>query len=249
MKSHSKRKFVGNFKTDFHFSEIENYNDYAKKTTEVDFNEYPKVLIQTNDKNVTLGFVHLVSGKPIAIPEPEPSILYFTNAESKLSELLRLQDLIQKSEKFDNVDELSYTFYNFFQLSSDFTINLFTSIEAFNNGLIPDDFFIKIKGKKFDKNRTQRSMDFLIKIKKAIPEIMNKSYFKDYQRDYDFLLKFKKLRDNVVHTKNIDNGFLSSYRELYISYLIFDFKKSYELVKNYMNYYKENWIENCDCGI
>lgn len=183
------------------------------------------------------------------IPEPEPSILYFTNAEDKLNELLEIQStLIESNLTTNNFSDLSHTFYNFFQLSSDYIINLFTSIEAFNNSLIPDDFSIKIKRKNYDKERTQRSMDFLNKIKKAIPQIINKSFIIDNPKKYEFLLEIKHLRDNVVHTKNMQSGFPASYRELYKSYLNFDFKKSYEVTKDYFNFYKENWIENCNCG-
>lgn len=44
MKSHSKRKFVGNIKVDFKFDELDEVNKYAKKPNEVDFEEYPKFL-------------------------------------------------------------------------------------------------------------------------------------------------------------------------------------------------------------
>jgi hypothetical protein len=224
-------------------------NEYAKKPSEVDFEKYPKVFMQLEDKTIIQGFVHLINGKPFMIPEPEPSILYFTNAEDKLNEILKIQStLIESNLTTNNFSDLSHAFYNFFQLSSDYIINLFTSIEAFNNSLIPDDFSIKIKSKNYNKERTQRSMDFLNKIKKAIPQIMNKSFLKDNSEKHEFLLKIKHLRDNVVHTKNMQNGFPASYRELYKSYLNFDFKKSYEVTKYYFNFYKENWIENCNCG-
>lgn len=249
MKTHSKRKFVGNIKVDFKFDEISEVNEYAKKSNEVDFGEYPKVFMQLEDKTIIQGFVHLINGKPFMIPEPEPSILYFTNAEDKLNELLEIQStLLESNLTTNNFSDLSHTFYNFFQLSSDYIINLFTSIEAFNNSLIPDDFSIKIKRKNYDKERTQRSMDFLNKIKKAIPQIINKSFIIDNPKKHEFLLEIKHLRDNVVHTKNMQSRFPASYRELYKSYLNFDFKKSYEVTKDYFNFYKENWIENCNCG-
>lgn len=249
MKPHSKRKFVGNIKVDFKFDELDEVNEYAKKSNEVDFEEYPKVFMQLEDKTIIQGFVHLINGKPFMIPEPEPSILYFTNAEDKLNELLKIQStLLESNLTTNNFSDLSHAFYNFFQLSSDYIINLFTSIEAFNNSLIPDDFSIKIKSKNYNKERTQRSMDFLNKIKKAIPQIMNKSFLKDNPKKYEFLLEIKHLRDNVVHTKNMQSGFPASYRELYKSYLNFDFKKSYEVTKDYFNFYKEDWIENCNCG-
>lgn len=249
MKSHSKRKFVGNIKVDFKFDELDEVNKYAKKPNEVDFEEYSKFFMQLEDKTIIQGFVLLINGKRLMILEPEPSILYFTNAEDKLNELLKIQStLLESNLTTNNFSDLSHAFYDFFQLSSDYIINLFTSIEAYNNSLITDDFSIKIKGKYYDKARTQRSMDFLNKIKKAIPQIMNKSFLKESPTEYQFLIEIKLLRDNVVHTKNMQNGFPASYRELYKSYLNFDFKKSYEITKHYFNFYKENWIENCNCG-
>src|SRR5690606_32637204 len=114
--------------------------------------------------------------------------------EDKLNELLEIQStLIESNLTTNNFSDLSHTFYNFFQLSSDYIINLFTSIEAFNNSLIPDDFSIKIKRKNYDKERTQRSMDFLNKIKKAIPQIINKSFIIDNPKKYEFLLEIKHL--------------------------------------------------------
>lgn len=247
MTSHTKRKFVGNIKVDFDINEIDKNNEYGKKPSEVNFEIYNKAFIQTKDKTIIQGFVHLVNGKPIIIPEPEPSILYFTNAESKLNELIKTQSIILESKLFGDLNDLSHTFFNFFQLSSDYIINLFTSIEAFNNSLIPDDFEIRQNRKTFNKERTQRSMDFLSKLKKAIPKIMSKSFVNDFPEKYQFILELKNLRDNVVHTKNMQDGFPASYRNLYKSYLDFDFVKSYQIIKEYFNYYQTDWIEECNC--
>lgn len=252
MNPHSKRKFVGNFKVDFGFDEISNSDEnkeYVKNQSDIDFKEYPKVFMQLNDKTVIQGFVHSINGKNLMIPEPEPSILYFTNAEDKLPTILEFQLSLKDSKLSpDNFSDLSHTFYKFFQLSSDYLINIFTAIEAFNNSLIPDDFSMKIKRKHFDKDRTQRSMDFKNKMKKAIPIITKNSFPSDHSQDYEFILEIKGLRDNVVHTKNMQSGFPASYRELYISYLDFDFEKSYNITKKYFNYYRQNWIEDCNCG-
>ena len=123
MKPHSKRKFVGNIKVDFKFDELDEVNEYAKKTSEVDFEEYPKVFMQLKDNTIIQGFVHLINGKPFMIPEPEPSILYFTNAEDKLNELLEIQTtLLESNLTTNNFSELSHTFYIFFQLFKLFII-------------------------------------------------------------------------------------------------------------------------------
>ena len=138
--SHTKRKFVGNVKLDFSINS-ESKNEERTKQKDIDFNEYTKAYLQLEDNTVISGFVYLHNQKPIIIPEPEPSILYFTNAESKLIEILELRaTILQFKASKHSMHDLSHIFFNFFQLSSDYIINLFTSIEAFNNGLIPDDF-------------------------------------------------------------------------------------------------------------
>lgn len=247
MSHHTKRKFVGNVKLDFSIKSL-NENEEKPNYQDIDYTEYTKGYIQLEDNTVIGGFVYLHNKKPILIPEPEPSILYFTNAESKLIEILELRDTILQFKAFEHsIHDLSHIFFNFFQLSSDYIINLFTSIEAFNNGLIPDDFEFEYKKEKYGKEDAQRSIDFITKLKKAVPKIMKKSFVKEFQNKYDFLLKLKELRDNTVHTKNMYKGFPSSYRELYKNYLDFDFIQSYQITKDYFNFYIPNWIENCDC--
>jgi hypothetical protein len=250
MKKHSKRKFVGNFKVDFNFDEVHGYYENAKTHDQIDIDEYPKVLMQMQDKTVIQGFMHIVSGKPLIIPEPEPSILYFTNAENKLTEILELQSKIIRSRSYKDFNEISHTFFSFFQLSSDFIINLYTSIEAYNNSIIiSSDFSIKIKKRNYNRNEALRELDFLTKVKRIPPHIKNISFVKTHPIKYEHFLKIKNLRDNVIHTKNMQDGFPASYRELYKSYLEFDFKKSYDYVKDYFNFYEKDWIEDCNCNL
>lgn len=248
MRKHSKRKFVGNFKVDFTFDEVDGYYENAKTHNEIDFEEYPKVLMQLQDKTVIQGFVNLVNGKPFFIPEPEPSILYFTNAENKLTEILHLQTKILKATSYKDFNEISHTFFNFFQLSSDFIINLYTSIEAYNNSIIiSSDFSIKIKKVIYTRDDVLRKLDFLTKVKRIPPHIKNISFVKTHPLKYEHFLKIKKLRDSVIHTKNMQDGYPASYGELYKSYLEFDFNKSYDYVKDYFNFYEKDWIEDCNC--
>ena len=247
MSNHTKRKFVGNVKLDFIISNLIENNE-KNNYQDLHHTKYTNGYLQLEDNTVIGGFIYLHNQKQIFIPEPEPSILYFTNAESKLVNILKLRDSIFQFKPAEHsIHDLSHIFFNFFQLSSDYIINLFTSIEAFNNSLIPDGFEFDYKKEKYGKTDTQRSVDFMTKVKRAVPEIMQKSFVKEFQDKYDFLLKLKELRDNTIHTKNMYKGFPSSYRELYKNYLDFDFGHSYNITKDYFNFYMPNWIENCNC--
>lgn len=248
MATHSKKKFVGNIKVDWKMNEIEGVEENAKKITEIDFDEWNKAFMQLADNTIIQGFVYKTNKGRVIIPEPEPSILYFTNAEHKLPEIIKRQNMIMSSNGFNNVHDMSNIFYGLFQLSSDYIVNLFNSLEGFNNSLFDDNFEMKYKRKVYNKERAQRSLDFTTKLKKAIPIATNKSYVNEHGQGYEFILKIKELRDDTVHLKNLSTGFPASYRELYVKYLEFDFQRSYQVIKDYMNFYKEDWIIDCDCG-
>jgi hypothetical protein len=248
MAKHSKKKFIGNIKVDWKIGDIEGAEENAQRSKEIDFDLWNKAFMQLADNTIIQGFVYKTNKGRVIIPEPEPSILYFTNAEHKLQEIIRRKDMIMSSSGFNNVHDMSNIFYGLFQLSSDYIVNLFNSLEAFNNSLFNDDFEMKHKRKIYNKERAQRSLDFASKMKKAIPIATSKFYVKDNGHEYEFILKIKELRDDTVHLKNLSTGFPASYRELYVKYLEFDFQRSYQVIKDYMNYYKEDWIIDCDCG-
>ena len=139
-------------------------------------------------------------------------------------------------------------FYDFFQLSADFVIFLMMSLEAFNNSLIPNNHtYINKKGKKYSREGIQRSIKFEEKFKRVIPQLFNKSFVVDFNIKFELLRKMKSLRDDVVHTKNLNEDFYASYREIYKKYLDFDFENALLYTKDYINYYKPNHIEDCDC--
>jgi len=244
--THTKKKFVSNIQLDFSIGDIDPEGKFAPK--KIDFNEYDQAFLQTEDNKVIMGFLYMNKDTPIIIPEPDPTILYFTSAENSLLEILNLQSEILNLTGLNNSEKIANLFYTFFQLSSNFVINLFASLEAFNNGIIPNDFTHRIKRKLYDSNKIQRFLKFDTKVREVVPKIFEKSFIEDHPGKFENLNKMKKLRDNVIHMKNYSESFSASYRELFRDYLSFNFESAFNDTKEYVNYYKPNWIENCDCG-
>ena len=245
---HSKKKFVNEIEVDFSLNELnENYN-ITNNSNEISYEKYDQAFMQFEDNKIVQGFLYLHNDNPIVIPEPDPSILYFTSAEMHLLELLKHQKEIFESIGFKNSENVANLFFSFFQLSSNFVINLFASMEAFNNSLIPTDFTYREKRRQYNRNEIQRFIKFETKIKTIIPEISNKSFFCDFENKYNVIDNMKQLSDNVIHTKNYSESFAPSYRELFRDFLSFNYQSAYNCTKDYMNYYKENWIEDCNCN-
>lgn len=57
------------------------------------------------------------------------------------------------------------------------------------------------------------------------------------------LEQLKEVRDNIVHTKNLSEGFPDNYGEVFRSTIDVDYQAVYASVKSYINFYKPNWIE------
>lgn len=75
------------------------------------------------------------------IPEPEPILMYFNNAQIHLKLVEESKkELLATCKKLENGIEMGHALYGFMYNSSSVCIFLFTAIEATINKLIPVDF-------------------------------------------------------------------------------------------------------------
>lgn len=176
--SDSKRKYVNDIKVDWSYDDLMSKVDIPNK--KYDLKDYDQAYLFTHDNRIIQGFLYLHENKPLVIPEPEPSIIYFNNAGRKLNDLIAYREKLFKAIGLENIIEADSLFTEFFMLSSDFVINLFAALEAFNNSVIPEDFTIRIKRRLMDREVIQRYARFDDKVKKVIPQIFKKSFTEDY---------------------------------------------------------------------
>lgn len=237
-------KFVQSQKTNW------NLDDFIKGLPpdyydNINFEDYTKAHIETSDQFLIRAFPYRDGKKIIVIPEPEPSIMFIRNAQSKLDLISKFKHLVIQSASTKNtpVREIQNNFSLYFNLTFDFLINLFSSIEAFNNSLIPEKYTFRKKRKLYDRSSIQRFIDFKTKIEIIIPEIKEKSFIIHHEKDYAIILDLKATRDNLIHTKNQSLNWETSYRDIYKKIMYLDYKLLYQSVKNYMNFYQENWVE------
>lgn len=224
-----------------------------KKLKAGDFKEYiPHIL--TDKQTFIQCFKYKYGKKTYIIPEPNPIVIYFSNAQVNLANIkecrVKLMDALNYGK--DDLGDAMNSFYNFFGHVSNFVTSLFNSLEAFLNHQIPNDFeykrFSKQKTELYNKEQIQRQISFEEKIKKVIPQVKEKSFHRHQAHKFDIILTFKEFRDDIVHTKVDEKNAPNLYHKLFAKSLDYDYNETIQIVKEYLNYYEPELIEKCNCG-
>ncbi len=210
-------------------------------------------IISTDKKKLYGGFVHKVEGRNYIFPVPDPTLIYFHNAQISIA---RIKDYKAKLlNKLNLNQELSESgineIYNFYSVTSGFVIYLFTSLESYINQLIPEDFVFKRELPKrtelYDKKQVQESLDFKTKITEVISDATGRNFFNNQTPTNQLIWNLKQFRDDIIHTKPDDNPL--KYDKLIKTSLNFRYADTLDSVAKFMNFYKTDYIIECDCGV
>lgn len=245
MSLNTKIKLATEWEIDFKFSDIKP-NPNQAKASEIDFERFSRVFMQSDENMVTTGFSFVNDGKPIIIPEFDPCLLYYIAAENSFERIVELKRALFKNYGVQGVSANAEIFIELFPLTSSFSINLYCAIEAFNNSIIPSEFTFRQGKKVLNRERIQRYFDFESKSKKVVPMIFKKSFPKEYPTKFQVLLDLKDARDQIIHTKNVSAGYPAQYHPTYKKPVELDHEHLLKIVKQYVNFYKPNWIESIE---
>ncbi len=190
------------------------------------------------------------------IPEPNPSVIYFDSARHCFMQLKGQREKVFEGLKmFDkNIGAVNGDFYWYFSLASSYAIFLFSSIEAFINRLIPNDFEYRrqIQNRRtemFNKFQIQREIDFSEKLKNVLPQVTGKNFVAEHTHKFEQIKMLKIFRDEIAHTKTYDGKDIPNpYENLYVMSLNFEFEKALYYARDFINYYEPDLIEECNCG-
>lgn len=213
----------------------------------------PHVL--TDKMEFIQAFFFNLNGSKVVIPEPNPIVIYFSNAQGFLSAINNERDkLFLELKKSDyNIGEILNHMFGFYGCVVNFSSSLFDSIEAFVNSKIPKDFTYPnpIRRKKImDKYKIIRYMSLDDKTKLILPEIYKGENFATQNGHlYDSIKKLKKLRDNITHAKSDFDYDVNYYEKLFTQALNFDYHNAINAARDFINFYEKNLIEPCDCGL
>lgn len=259
---HIKKKFLFSYEEDDIKDELSKYQIFDSSKDD-DFkknkiNRGKHGYIKLEDESYHGAFLQNVNGIKILLPVPDPSLIYFHNAQSSLriiqdckKELLK-KVVLDAPKNENGISENGINeIYNYFGICSSFVIMLFTSIESFINQHIPEDYVyerkLKNKTELFNKTQIQEHIDFNTKLFTILDLATKSNYFNKESPTKQNLLNLKELRDNIVHTKPDDTFF--KYESILKKSLTHDFNKSIESVAKFMNHYKPGYVQECECGL
>lgn len=209
--------------------------------------------VQTEDDIVYAGFVHNIKGKDYVFPVPDPTLIYFNNAQLSLASIAENKNkLIEKLDFREKLSEPALNeIYNFYGVTSGFVIFLFTAIESFINHIIPEDFeyknILKNKTEVYTKQQIQENIDFKSKLTKVLPQATGNNFFLKSTPTNERLWKLKEFRDDIIHTKPGQSEL--KYDNLIKDSLKFKYEETLGAVAKFMNFYKPDYIVECDCGL
>ena len=209
-------------------------------------------LVQTDRGKIYGGFVHNINGKNLIFPIPDPTLIYFNNAQQQVRLINELKKrLIDKVDYTKSLNEPALNeIYHYYGTTSGFVIFLFTSIESFINQQIPDDFIyrneVNRKTELYNRNQIQEFLDFDTKLKKVLKQATGKDFFNKPTSTNQLIFNLKAFRDDIIHTKAENNPF--KYDRLIKTSLNFKYEKTLDAVAAFMNFYKTDYIIECDCG-
>jgi hypothetical protein len=224
----------------------------ASEFSNVNIPKDHKCILLTDENKAIEAFQVKLNGKKYFIPEPDPILIYFNNAyanyrniEETKNKLLTILNKETLSEAIIN------DLYNYFGLTNGFVIFLFTAIEAFFNRYIPEDYNYIINRNNrteiYNTDQIQRFISFDDKLTKVINKISNKNFSHDFPLKYQHITNLKEFRDSIVHTKSKKDG-LTPFDYLYKKALTFKFEETIHATRDFLNYYKPKFVEECNCG-
>ncbi len=238
-----------------------NFNDPSFEVIDIEPNLPNQILsdkkncvafVQTETGNIYGGFVHKVDGKNLVFPIPDPTLIYFNNAQQSISLIKSLrQKLLDKVDFTKSLSEPALNeIYHYFGTTSGFVIFLFTSIESFINQQIPDNFIFRKelnrKTEIYNKAQIQEFLDFRTKITEVLSQAKKKDFFHKQTPSSQVIWNLKNFRDDIIHTKTDISPL--KYDKLIKTSLNFKYEKALKSVANFMNFYRSDYIVECECG-
>lgn len=248
---HIRLKSTREIKINFHPSELDDTivpgeskkkaKEYlsSKKLTEDD------VMLMLEDK-VIFGYDYFYKDKKLILPEVNPITIFYSNSVMSFGLLNQYKEMLlsESSEagKVGKIINLNHS-GSFFQLAVNCIINLQATLECFANKVIPENYlFLDKTGKEIFPTVSHKLYNTIPKIKEVD---FKQAKFKKHNKCIDKLIK---LRNDIVHLKPIEKtntGYKGIYREL----LDFEYQKATIAVKTFVNFYENNLLEECQCGI
>ena len=193
------------------------------------------------------GFDFLNAGVKYVIPEINPTTILYSNATMFYKNLILSRvNLFEKSptlNEFNKPIDLKI-FGEFFQYASNCIINLQATVECFSNRRIPKNILDEC----IDKNGDIFDPSITHKLDTLLPKVYGKRFRTKFKRDNLRVRKVIEIRNEIIHLTPNSDKTNTKYKSLYRKIISFDYEKAINAVRNLVNFYEPNLIEDCPCG-
>lgn len=204
-------------------------------------------LLMEFDYALIFGFDFLHDGNKYLIPEINPTTILYSNARMFYKNLMLSKiKLFEKSptlKEFNKQIDLK-VFGEFFQYASNCIINLQATVECFANRRIPK----KILDECIDKNGDVFEPSITHKLDTLLPKVYGKRFRTKSKKDNLKVRKVIELRNEIIHLTPNAEKTNTKYKSLYRKIISFEYEKAIKGVRNLVNFYEPNLLEDCPCG-
>lgn len=200
------------------------------------------IMIMLED-SVMFGYDYLYNGKKVIIPEINPSTIFYSNALMSYGMLDHYKEILlsktSEAGKTGDIVNLNH-FGTFFQLAANCIVNLQATVESFLNSKIIGNYEF------LDKSGKPRRATITDKMDIGIQVVTSKNF--ENQDEYTLITDLIKLRNNIIHLKPEQKTTNTKYKISFRKTLDFKYYETIVAVRNYVNFYEPNLIEECQCG-
>ncbi|WP_422354570.1 hypothetical protein [Roseivirga pacifica] len=196
-------------------------------------------------------------GKLFASKFPDPIQLYFSLAYSnytysqKTYENITLQS--EQGRPLNFINSYLYNWHLQYKIST--IIFLHSTVEAFINYSMPDDFIYKqthvgnksdkfiSQTKEFNKEQTERFIQFKEKLGQVMTQVSGIDLFENHKTIYDGLINLNSLRNDIIHLRSTLSKNQEYFRKVFEKVLNSDLSKYVDSVFSYVNLIVPNFLE------
>ena len=204
-------------------------------------------LLMEFDNSMIFAFDFLNDGIKYIIPEINPTTILYSNATMFYKNLMLSRiKLFEKSptlKEFNKPIDLK-VFGEFFQYASNCIINLQATVECFANRRISKNILDEC----IDKNGDIFDPSITHKLDTLLPKVYGKRFRTKSKRDNLRVRKVIELRNEIIHLTPNSDITNTKYKSLYRKIISFDYEKTINAVRNLVNFYEPNLLEDCPCG-
>lgn len=256
---HIARHFLNQY-TEDQWKEIEKKHSFeqfsrgedSQKLNKKKITKQTVAFMKTVSDHYVKGFPHKVNGHTYTFPEPDPTLIYFSNAQQFRRNIDTYRNNLLPKLNMSNkaIQDFTHDYYHYFGAVCGTVIFLFTSLESFMNSLIKDtDNYVRrlpAKTEIFNFTQIQENISFGEKIKDVIPQLTSKDYYKAHPKKAQAISNLKEFRDQIIHTKSTSAVVQHDY--VIKRSFTFQYDETIEIIADYMNFHKADYIKECGCN-